>query len=101
MEIINATLSKNRIKFMLKKILNACYFVFTLTFILSSSIFSGIAPTYATQMGSVSDDDKSVNLVIEEPVNSIEKEIASNEPDLGDDQAFPFIPGFGKNSGKD
>ena len=23
------------------------------------------------------------------------------EPDLGDDQAFPFIPGFGKNSGKD
>tara|TARA_B100001250_G_scaffold410970_1_gene438532 strand:- start:1389 stop:1547 length:159 start_codon:yes stop_codon:yes gene_type:complete len=52
-------------------------------------------------MSSGNDSCKSMGIVIEEPDNTIEGYRTISEPDLGDDQAFPFIPGFGKNSGKD
>ena len=39
--------------------------------------------------------------MIEESSDSLNGSKTSAAPDLGDDQAFPFIPGFGKNSGKD
>tara|TARA_Y100001968_G_scaffold306622_1_gene323610 strand:+ start:580 stop:708 length:129 start_codon:yes stop_codon:yes gene_type:complete len=42
-----------------------------------------------------------MGIVIEESSDNIKSAIINSEPDLGDDQAFPFIPGFGNNSGKD
>ena len=52
-------------------------------------------------MDSDSENDNSMGIVIEESVDSSNGSEISSVPDLGDDQAFPFIPGFGKNSGKD
>ncbi len=42
-----------------------------------------------------------MGIVIEETTDAFDGTKTSEAPDLGDDQAFPFIPGFGKNSGKD
>ena len=50
-------------------------------------------------MDSKNNNDNSI--VTEESMDNIDNSETSSIPDLGDDQAFPFIPGFGKNSGKD
>ena len=86
---------------MFKKILSACSFLFLFIFITSSTILSEISPVQATQMSSDNKEDNSMGIVIEQSVNDFDGTKSSVEPDLGDDQAFPFIPGFGKNSGKD
>ncbi len=86
---------------MLKKILRASSFIFLSFFIVSSTIFSGIAPAQANLMSSDNNEDNSMGIVIEESSDSLDGSKSSAAPDLGDDQAFPFIPGFGKNSGKD
>ncbi len=52
-------------------------------------------------MGSENTEENSLGIVIEETNDSSDDSKTSSVPDLGDDQAFPFIPGFGKNSGKD
>ena len=52
-------------------------------------------------MGSDMNEENSMGIVIEESSDSLNGSKTSAAPDLGDDQAFPFIPGFGKNSGKD
>ena len=52
-------------------------------------------------MGYDMNEDKSMGIVIEESSDSLVGSNTNAAPDLGDDQAFPFIPGFGKNSGKD
>ncbi len=46
-------------------------------------------------------EENSLGIVIEETSDSKDSAKTNVVPDLGDDQAFPFIPGFGKNSGKD
>ena len=61
----------------------------------------GVYATQAAQNGSAEKEDNSMNIVIEESSGNIDRLKTSEAPDLGDDQAFPFIPGFGKNSGKD
>ena len=72
------------------------------TLILSSSIFLiGTNPVFAIQTGSDVKDDNSIDIAMEESNDALERTKTSAIPDLGDDQAFPFIPGFGKNSGKD
>lgn len=86
---------------MLKKIFRAASFLALSIFIASSTIFSGITPVEAAQMGSDMNEDNSMGIVIEESSDSLDGSKTSAAPDLGDDQAFPFIPGFGKNSGKD
>ena len=86
---------------MFKKILRATGLIFLSIFIASSTLFSGLSQVVAAQMGSDNTDDKSMGIVIEESSDSIDSSTTSSAPDLGDDQAFPFIPGFGKNSGKD
>ena len=86
---------------MLKKILRASSFIFLSFFIVSSTIFSGIAPVQATLMITDNNEDNSMGIVFEESSDSLDGSKTSSAPDLGDDQAFPFIPGFGKNSGKD
>ena len=55
----------------------------------------------SAQMGSEMNEDNTMGIVIEESSDSLDSSKTSSFPDLGDDQAFPFIPGFGKNSGKD
>ena len=45
--------------------------------------------------------DNSMGIVIKKSSEHLDGSKSSAAPDLGDDQAFPFIPGFGKNSGKD
>ena len=86
---------------MLKKILRAASYIALSIFITSSTLFSGIFPVEAAQMSSDVSEDGSMGAVIEESSDAIDSSKTSAAPDLGDDQAFPFIPGFGKNSGKD
>ena len=85
---------------MLNKIFNAP--TFFLTFILSAAtMFCWVAPNQASQMSSLDNINNSMGIVIEKSSDSEDKYKTSNVPDLGADQSFPFIPGFGKNSGKD
>ena len=86
---------------MLKKIFRTASFLVLSIFITSTTIFSGIYPVVAAQMGSDMNEDNSMGIVIEETSDALDGSKNSAAPDLGDDQAFPFIPGFGKNSGKD
>ena len=86
---------------MLKKIFRAASFLALCVFLTSTTIFSGINPAAAAQMGSDMNEDNSMGIVIEESSDALDGSKTSAAPDLGDDQAFPFIPGFGKNSGKD
>ena len=86
---------------MLKKIFRATGFLVFSLFIASTTLFSGIAPVVAAEMGSNMSEDNSMGIVIEESSDTLDGSKTSAAPDLGDDQAFPFIPGFGKNSGKD
>ena len=85
---------------MLKKIFRAAGFLALSIFITSTTIFSGINPLVAAQMSDINEDN-SMGIVIEESSDALDGSKTSAAPDLGDDQAFPFIPGFGKNSGKD
>ena len=86
---------------MLKKIFRAACCLALSIFIASSTFLSGINPVEADQMGSDMNEDNSMGIVIEESSDALDGSKTSAAPDLGDDQAFPFIPGFGKNSGKD
>ena len=86
---------------MVKKIFRTASFLALSIFLASTTIFSGIKPVVAAQMGSDMNEDNSIGSVIEESSDFMNGSKTSAAPDLGDDQAFPFIPGFGKNSGKD
>ena len=86
---------------MLKKIFRAASFLALSVFLTSTTIFSGINPVVASQIASDMNEDNSMGIVIEESSEDLDGSKTSTVPDLGDDQAFPFIPGFGKNSGKD
>ena len=86
---------------MIKKIFRAAAFLVLSVFLISSTSLSGISTVVAAEMGSDMNEDKSMGIVIEESSDSLVNSNTSAAPDLGDDQAFPFIPGFGKNSGKD
>ena len=83
------------------KIFRAASCLILSIFIASSTIFSGLNSVEAAQMGSDMNDENSMGIVIEESSDAVDGSATSSAPDLGDDQAFPFIPGFGKNSGKD
>ncbi len=86
---------------MLNKIFRATSFLALSLFIAYYTIFSGISYAQASQMGSDDNKNNSMGIVIEESSDAIDGSKTTSTPDLGDDQAFPFIPGFGKNSGKD
>ena len=86
---------------MIKKIFRSAGLLILSFFVASITIFSGINSVVAAQMGSDIIEDNSMGVAIEEINDSLDGSKTSAEPDLGDDQAFPFIPGFGKNSGKD
>ena len=86
---------------MFKKILRNSTLIAISIFTAFSTFFLGIAPVQSSQMTSITNEDDSMAIVIEESNDGLEGSKTSIAPDLGDDQAFPFIPGFGKNSGKD
>ena len=87
---------------MINKILKALSLTFLSIFIASSTLFTEVSPTLADQMRSESNgDNSSMGFAIEESSDDLNGSNTNAVPDLGDDQAFPFIPGFGKNSGKD
>ena len=86
---------------MFKKILKACSFLILSIFITFSALFTSTKPLEAVQINQDDTEENSLGIVIEETSDVIDGSKTSAVPDLGDDQAFPFIPGFGKNSGKD
>ena len=86
---------------MFKKILKACSFLILSIFIISSTLFTSTTPLEAVQINQDNTEENSLGIIIEETSDVTDGSKTSVVPDLGDDQAFPFIPGFGKNSGKD
>ena len=85
---------------MFKKFSKPFNLIFTTIFIIFSTFFV-TSTVYASQMYSGTDEENTMGIIIEESSESTDGLNVSSAPDLGDDQAFPFIPGFGKNSGKD
>ena len=86
---------------MVNKILRTSIFLLLSLFITTSILISGLITIGATQISDESNLDNKSNIVIKDLSNTLFNESLTNTPDLGDEQAFPFIPGFGKNSGKD
>jgi len=86
---------------MVNKILRTSSFLLLSLFITTSILISGVITIGATQVSDENNLDNKSNIVIKDSSNTISNESLTNTPDLGDEQAFPFIPGFGKNSGKD
>ena len=85
---------------MFKKILKICSYLTFSFFITLSILFASINPVGAL-MDQDNIEENSLGIVIEETSENTDSSKTNVAPDLGDDQAFPFIPGFGKNSGKD
>ena len=86
---------------MIEKISKPISFFLLSIYIVFLIATTGTYPARAVQMDSDAGQDNSMGIVIEESSDSLDNTKSSAAPDLGDDQAFPFIPGFGKNSGKD
>ena len=86
---------------LLKKILVDTKLVFISFVLFTYTFLSGVVPLQAEEIIFANDKNQSMDIAIEDSAKTIEESKKSSEPDLGDDQAFPFIPGFGKNSGKD
>ena len=86
---------------MFKKILKISSLILTPLFIISSVFFTFNFSLEAIEKSTDNIEDNSLGIIIEETTDSSKGAKISEAPDLGDDQAFPFIPGFGKNSGKD
>ena len=86
---------------MFNKIFRVSSFIFLSIFIATTTLFSEVSPALASKMSNEGNGDNSSVIVIEESSETIDSSKTIAPPDLGDDQAFPFIPGFGKNSGKD
>ena len=86
---------------MFKKIIKICSLITISFFIIATGLFTSSIPVKAAQDSLNDIEENSLGIVIEETGDNMEGSKTSMVPDLGDDQAFPFIPGFGKNSGKD
>ena len=86
---------------MFKKIFKTTTLFVISIFIASSTLFSLITPVEAAQLRLDPNKNNSTDITIDESDDTTDNSMTSSAPDLGDDQAFPFIPGFGKNSGKD
>ena len=85
---------------MTKKSMRYFNLIFSIFFI-STSLLSAVSPIQASQISSIDNENPSLNMSNDDSIFEIDISIKPDYPDLGDDQTFPFIPGFGKNSGKD
>ena len=73
--------------------------LFLSIFVFLTGFFTSFTSVNAVEMtGNTDESDMGVDIDNSDDVASKK---SSSVPDLGDDQTFPFIPGFGKNSGKD
>ena len=86
---------------MTKRILKTLNAIFLVFFIVYSTQFSGISLIKASQIRTIDSEEKTIGNAIQRSNETRDRSKESTGPDLGDDQAFPFIPGFGENSGKD
>ena len=86
---------------MFKKILRSCFFIILSIFITLSTLFTSKNTVEALQTSSDNTEENGLGIVIEESSDPLDSSKTIAAPDLVDDQVFPFIPGFGKNSGKD
>ena len=60
-----------------------------------------MATAQANWISSDNNEDNSMGIVIEKSSDSLDGSKDSVTNDVGDDQVFHLIPGFGKYSGKD
>ena len=86
---------------MFKKIIKLTSIFAFFILVTSSTLLSNTSTVEAANMSSDINENNSMGIVIEEINDATADSKITASPDLGDDQAFPFIPGFGKNSGKD
>ena len=86
---------------MFKKISKFFTLIILSLFIISTDLFTSTHKVNAVQNSLDNTEENSLGIVIEKNSGNTDDPKTSSVPDLGDDQAFPFIPGFGKNSGKD
>ena len=86
---------------MIQKILKYSHLFLLSIFIITTIFFSGNLQVNAAQNIKVDNTEIILSEEIEDSSKMIDNLTTSASPDLGDDQTFPFIPGFGKNSGKD
>ena len=86
---------------MIKRIMRYFSYNFLSFFLSSSFLFSGISPIQSAQLNAGDNVQNSLDISIEKSTETKDSSNNTSFPDLGDEQAFPFIPGFGKNSGKD
>tara|TARA_Y100001968_G_scaffold8484_1_gene7118 strand:- start:443 stop:703 length:261 start_codon:yes stop_codon:yes gene_type:complete len=86
---------------MFTKISKYFYSIFLILPIFCITFLSDINIEYAANNNVEFEGDNQLGIVIEKSSETIAGSNDNEIPDLGDDQTFPFIPGFGKNSGKD
>ena len=91
---------------MIRKIISRFHLLVISLFFVATFLIGSVAVVAAD---SGDNGDNPLQIVIEPSDNSLNNEselgekenISSEYPDLGDEQVFPFVAGFGKNSGKD
>ena len=91
---------------MLKRLFRLAFLAILSITVLSLTILYPSTNSYT--LASEDNGDNPLQIVIEKSNNpspeeneQIAKENFNDYPDLGDEQVFPFVAGFGKNSGKD
>ena len=86
---------------MIERILKSSHKFLLSIFLTTSIFFSGASQVSSSQMVNLDSAENTLAIGVEDSDKMIDSSKTSEAPDFGDDQAFPFIPGFGKNSGKD
>ena len=82
---------------MIERILKSSHLLILSIVLTTSIFFSGAYQANADQIINDNSEGHTLSKEIEDVSKMIEIPNTSLTPDLGDDQAFPFIPGFGKN----
>tara|TARA_B100000700_G_C14686223_1_gene687700 strand:- start:144 stop:428 length:285 start_codon:yes stop_codon:yes gene_type:complete len=94
---------------MIRKIISRFHLLVISLFFVATFLIGSVAVVAADSGDNGDNGDNPLQIVIEPSDNSLNNEselgekenISSEYPDLGDEQVFPFVAGFGKNSGKD
>ena len=84
---------------MIQKLRRISFFAILAVLVISSAISMKVSKTYAA---TGDNGDNPLELIIKESSqNEKEQDELSLKDIFGDEQTFPFVAGFGKNSGKD
>ena len=82
---------------MVKRLFKAAIYICLSIFLFTTTIFSEVASIQAVQIKTDDNVKNKLGIVIEDSNEEINNLNKNDEIDLGDDQTFPFIAGFGKN----